>query len=64
MLKINVITMVNHKTILYITQWYRTIEVRLCYRLALQERRHLGLVAHGRGGGGTRDHPEITIKPF
>ena len=51
MLKINVITMVNSKRVLYITQWYRTIEVRLCYRLALQERRHLGLVAHGRGGG-------------
>ena len=43
--------MVNRKRVFYITQWYRTIEVRLCYRLALQERRHLGLVAHGRGGG-------------
>ena len=64
MLKINVITMVNSKRVLYITQWYRTIEVRLCYRLALQERRHLGLVARRRGGGGTLDHPEITIKPF
>ena len=42
--------MVNSKRVLYITQWYRTTEVRLCYRLALQERRHLGLVAHGRGG--------------
>ena len=64
MLKINVITMVNSKRVLYITQMLQNNRSPAVLQIGVTGEASPGLSGPREGRGGTLDHPEITIKPF